>query len=64
MKSKDVFEVVKDVTLLFKLLDDMVEEIGEAYVLQVITDNAKNYIKAGTYDMNQYIIFNVYISLF
>ncbi|XP_013620220.1 PREDICTED: uncharacterized protein LOC106326833 [Brassica oleracea var. oleracea] len=47
IKSKDVSEVVKDATLLFKLLDDMVEEIGEANVVQVITDNAKNYIKAG-----------------
>ncbi|XP_018459834.1 uncharacterized protein LOC108830745 [Raphanus sativus] len=46
MKSKDVSEVVKDATLLFNLLDDMVEKIGEPYVVQVITDNAKNYIKA------------------
>ncbi|KAG2254376.1 hypothetical protein Bca52824_084512 [Brassica carinata] len=55
MKSTDVSEVVKDAKLLFDLLDDMVEEIGEAYVVQVITDNAKNYIKAGMYDLNQYL---------
>ena len=55
---------MKDATLLFKLLDDMVVEIGEANVVQVITDNAKNYIKSGMYDPNQYFIFNVFISLF
>ena len=48
---------MKDATLLFKLLDDMVEEIGEANVVQVITDNAKNYIKAGMYNLTSEPIF-------
>ena len=48
MKSKEVSEVVKDATMLFKLLDEMVEEVGEKNVVQVITDNATNYVKAGT----------------
>ncbi|CAF2043845.1 unnamed protein product, partial [Brassica napus] len=47
MKSKEVSEVVKDATLLFKLLDEMVEEVGEKNVVQMITDNASNYVKAG-----------------
>ncbi|CAG7870124.1 unnamed protein product [Brassica rapa] len=47
IRSKEVFEVVKDATLLFKLLDDMVEEVGEKNVVQVVTDNASNYVKAG-----------------
>lgn len=51
---------MKDATLLFNLLDDMVEEIGEPYIVQVITDNAKNYIKAGMYDLNQYL-FSVFV---
>ncbi|WZY72893.1 hypothetical protein YC2023_005133 [Brassica napus] len=34
MKLKDISEVVKDATLLFKMLYEMVEEIGEAYVVQ------------------------------
>lgn len=54
---------MKDATLLYKLLDDMVEEIGEANVVQVITDNAKNYIKAGMYDMNQYL-FPIFVLTF
>lgn len=47
IKSMDVSEVVKDATLLFQMLDDMVEEVGEANVIQVVTDNASNYVKAG-----------------
>ncbi|CAN7050566.1 unnamed protein product, partial [Brassica rapa subsp. trilocularis] len=47
IRSKEVSEVVKDATLLFKLLDDMVEEVGENNVVQVVTDNASNYVKAG-----------------
>ena len=54
---------MKDSTLLFKLLNDMVEEIGEANVVQVITDNAKNYIKAGIYDLNQYL-FPIFVLTF
>ncbi|KAK1575038.1 hypothetical protein Q3G72_002040 [Acer saccharum] len=43
----DVSNVVKDATLLFNLLDEVVEEIGEDIVVQVVTDNASNYKKAG-----------------
>lgn len=38
---------MKDATLLFKLLDDMGEEIGEQNVIQVVKDNASNYVAAG-----------------
>ena len=31
-------------TKLFELLDSWVEEVGEANVVQVITDNASNYV--------------------
>ncbi|KAL4558328.1 hypothetical protein LXL04_036526 [Taraxacum kok-saghyz] len=47
VKSMDVSEVSKDANLLFGVLDAMVEEVGEANVVQVITDNASNYVKAG-----------------
>ena len=43
----DVSEVVKDATMLFKVLNDMVDEVGEHNVIQVVTDNASNYVKAG-----------------
>jgi len=47
IRSMDVSEVIKDANLLFKVLDDMVEEVGEENVVQVVTDNASNYLKAG-----------------
>ncbi|KAK8553867.1 hypothetical protein V6N12_030848 [Hibiscus sabdariffa] len=47
IKSVDVSEIVKDVDLLYRLLDDMVEQVGEQNVIQVVTDNASNYVKVG-----------------
>ena len=47
LKSIDASEAVKDATLLFNLLDSVVEEVGENLVVQVVTDNASNYKKAG-----------------
>lgn len=35
---------VKDKSLLFHMLDDMVKEVGEANVVQVVTDTASNYV--------------------
>lgn len=37
----------KNINNLFKLLDTVVEEVGEENVAQVITDNASNYKVAG-----------------
>ena len=47
IRSMDVSDVVKDANLLFKILDDLVEEVGEENVVQVVTDNASNYVKTG-----------------
>ncbi|XP_074291203.1 uncharacterized protein LOC141617974 [Silene latifolia] len=38
-----------DATLLFNLLDDMVDQVGEENVIKVITDNASYYVKAGKF---------------
>ncbi|KAL0844369.1 hypothetical protein Bca101_017615 [Brassica carinata] len=46
LKSVDVSEVVKDANLLFNMLDNVVDEVEESNVVQVVTDNASNYIKA------------------
>ncbi|XP_023640316.1 uncharacterized protein LOC17889560 [Capsella rubella] len=53
LKSMDVSEVVKDARLLFELLYKMVKEVREHNVVQVVTDNASNYIKAGKYLMDE-----------
>ena len=38
---------MKDENLLFCLLDEVVEHVGEANIVQVIIDNASNYVLAG-----------------
>ena len=43
----DASDQVKDAQLLFHILDDVVEEVGVENVVQVITDNASNYVAAG-----------------
>ena len=48
MKSIDVSDTIKNEELMFKSLDEVVEEIGEENVVQDITDNASNYVNAGT----------------
>ena len=51
MKSIDASSMVKTGEKLFELLDNWVEEVGEANVVQVITDNASNYVVADTYNL-------------
>ncbi|RVW92979.1 hypothetical protein CK203_032771 [Vitis vinifera] len=46
MKSIDASDTIKNGELMFKYLDEVVEEIGEENVVQVITDNASNYVNA------------------
>jgi len=47
LKSIDAFDQVKDAQLLFHLLNKVVMEVGVENVVQVITDNASNYVAAG-----------------
>ncbi|RVW81720.1 hypothetical protein CK203_049553 [Vitis vinifera] len=47
MKSIDASDTIKNGELMFKYLDEVVEEIGEENVVQVITNNASNYVNAG-----------------
>ena len=47
VKSMDVSDVYKDAQFLFGILDKMVDDVGEENVVQVITDNASAYVKAG-----------------
>jgi hypothetical protein len=48
LKSVDASSHVKDANLIFTLLAKVVEEVGAKHVVQVITDNAANYVAAGT----------------
>ncbi|KAL4586691.1 hypothetical protein LXL04_011333 [Taraxacum kok-saghyz] len=47
VRSVDASNVSKDADLLFRVLDQMVEAVGEENVVQVVTDNASAYVKAG-----------------
>eukprot|EP00253_Pinus_taeda_P019158 PITA_19158 len=47
LKSIDAFAHVKDAHLIFTLLVDVVEEVGVANAIQVITNNAANDVAAG-----------------
>eukprot|EP00253_Pinus_taeda_P017218 PITA_17218 len=47
LKSIDASANVKDAHLIFSLLADMVEVVGVANVVQVITNNAANYVAVG-----------------
>ena len=43
LKSIVASNVVKDVDMLFKLVDDVVEEVGEELDVQVVIENASTY---------------------
>jgi hypothetical protein len=54
IKSVDASAYTKDAQLLCELLDGFIREIGPQYVVQVITDNAANYVVAGRMLMQRY----------
>jgi len=45
--SLDTSDISKTVDKVFKMLDDVVEFVGEENVVQVVTDNAANFKAAG-----------------
>ena len=44
MKSIDASDTIKNGELMFKYVDEVIEEIGEENVVQIITDDASNYL--------------------
>ncbi|XP_028113479.1 uncharacterized protein LOC114311535 [Camellia sinensis] len=48
LKSIDASDTIKNGELMFNYLDSVVDEIGEDNVVQVITDNASNYVNVGS----------------
>ena len=47
LKSNDTSNVIKDVKQTFELLDFVVEEIAKDNVVQVVTDDASNFVAVG-----------------
>jgi len=62
----DVFEVIKDTNLLYKVLDDMVEDVRDENVVQVVTDNEYNYVKVGIKILRIHCLptFLIYLNIF
>eukprot|EP00253_Pinus_taeda_P008701 PITA_08701 len=56
MKSVDASSHIKDAKLLCDLLDVLILEVGAEHVVQVITDNAANYVIAGKMLMERHHI--------
>ena len=54
IKSVDASAQVKDAALLCQLLDEFIQEIGPQHVVQVVTDNAANYVAAGRMLMDRH----------
>ena len=54
LKFVDASAHVKDATLLCDLLDGFIQEVGPQHVVQVITDNAANYIATGRMLMDKH----------
>lgn len=53
LKSVDVSAAVKDSKMMFKVLDGVVEVVGEDVTVQVVTDNTPNYKEAGEMSMEK-----------
>ncbi|XP_042012124.1 uncharacterized protein LOC121760536 [Salvia splendens] len=47
IKSVDVSDIVKDANALVAMFEEMIDYVGEKNVIQIVTDNASNYKKAG-----------------
>ena len=47
LRSVDASDQEKDAQPLFRLLDEVIEEVGAQNVVQIIADNASNYVVAG-----------------
>jgi hypothetical protein len=47
IKTVDASAHVKDATLLSELLHGFIEEIGAHHVVQIVTNNAANYVAVG-----------------
>ncbi|XP_052204970.1 uncharacterized protein LOC127809864 isoform X2 [Diospyros lotus] len=47
VRSVDATDIIEDATCLFKLLDKVVEDMGEEHIVQVITENTPCYEAAG-----------------
>eukprot|EP00253_Pinus_taeda_P028547 PITA_28547 len=47
LKSVDASDKVKTTQLIFEMMEEVIQEMGEEHVVQIVTDNAANYMDTG-----------------
>ena len=57
LKSVDAFDKIKDNKYIYGLLKDVIKEVGEANVVQIVTDNGLAFVKAGKLLMKKYNLY-------
>ena len=61
LKSVDASDKIKDNKYIYGLLKDVIKEVGEANVVQIVTDNGSAFVKVGKLLMKKY---NMYCTPF
>ena len=54
LKSVDALDKIKDNKYVYGLLKDVIKEVGEANVVQIVTNNGSTFVKAGKLLMKKY----------
>ena len=61
LKSVDASDNIKDNKYIFGLLEDVIKEVGEANVMQIITDNGSTYVKVWKLLMKKYNLYWLHV---
>ena len=57
LKSIDASDNIKDNKYIYDLLKDVINKVGEANVVQIVTDNGSTFVKAGKLLMKKYNLY-------
>ena len=57
LKPVDVSDKIKDNKYIYGLLKDVIKEVGEANVVQIVTNNGSTFVKAGKLLMKKYNLY-------
>ena len=57
LKSVDASDKIKDNKYIYGLLKDVIKEVGQANVMQIVTDNGLAFVKAGKLLMKKYNLY-------
>ena len=57
LKFFDVSNRIKDNKYIYGLLKDVIKKVGEANVVQIVTDNVSSFMKAGKLLMKKYNLY-------